>query len=1770
MANATFVAKFTTAGTFSWTAPTGVTSAQVQAWGGGGGGADNSGACAGGGGGEYATEAALAVTAGTTYTVVVGAAGTGNGSGNNGGTGGNSTFNATGVVAHGGAGGASNTPGAGGSGSANTTHFSGGAGGTGSATSNDGGGGGGSSGGTGSAGNAGGNATGTAAGAAGTAVTGGGPGGAGGTGSSSPGFNGSAPASGPGGGGGAAGNNLSADSAAGFAGQVIITWTMASPALITSAGSFTWTVPSGITTVLAEGWGGGGGGGSSNTTGQGTGGGGGEYAAEPSLAVTAGNAYAFTVGAGGAGGTTAAGSNGTNTTIAGDSVTVTANAGGSGKQNSATVGAAGTGSTNTTHNNGGTGGAFGSSTGGSGGGGSAGPSSAGNAGSASVATAGGAGATAVTGGGPGGVGGAANAVGSAPSSGPGGGGGAGGKATSGNKAGGAGAAGQVQITWAGAATTSTGSVAMSPLAMSGTAAEVFSATGSLAMSVLAESGTGAGGNNTAAGSLAMSPLHLAGTGNIPVPVTSTGSMAMSPLAMSGTVAGGSTSATGSLAMSPLHLGGSGLAGLVSSGSLAMSPLHMAGSEVETFTASGGLAMSPLAMSGSGSFQISFPPGPLQLLVELLVGTTWTDITGFVYERNPIVITRGRADEAQTANPSTMTFTVDNRDGRFSPKNPAGPYYGLIGRNSQVRVSAPGNGIAPWTLVFRFWGEVSEWPPSWDPTGSDVYVSVTASGILRRLSQSAALASAMSRFYSSLSATDAPLAYWPAEDGASASSLASGIQGGFPMSFTGNPELAQDSSFASARPLPAFNSAIFTGPTGIAGALPVATTVVFTSGSSHWTAPPGVNAVLVETWGGGGGGGAQNGSTGGGGGGGGEYAAGSVLVTPGGSYAYVVGAGGAAGSSGGNSSFTGSAATITAHGGAGANSSGGGAAGGTGSTATTHFDGGAGGDGSGGPGGSGSSSQQSFISTTAGTDTWSAPSDLTGAVSVYCTGGGGAGADGAGGGSPNSGGAGGGGGFSGGGVSVTAGNSYSYEVGAGGSAGATPSNGGTTHFIGDAATVSAFGGTHGSSSGTHGLGGSGSGGTTTTAGGFGGAGTAGASAKGGGGGGAGSLGGGGGNGSSATGGGGAGGNSGGLDVGGGAGGTGGLSANASGSGGGAPGGGGGGAGAGSSGTGGGGHNGRIELFWNETTAAPDAAIGGGGGSSGGSSGAGNDGDTEAGGAAVTGGGPGGGTLSGSRFNASPVAGPGGGGGGFDNLGGPASGAAGQVRITWAPSGAGSTSPANILRFLLKVPDGGDTDGSIVARMLTTGTVAILDVVYNSGGFLTLNGSSAAGASLFTSGEVAFNADGAELLVSAEMTVSGSNIAWTLTGLEVSPTGADAAVAATASGTLTSADLGDPFDLIMNPSGTLTGTVFGHMAILEVASAVTDLAPAVAAHAGETAGDRFTRLCMEQGVPSTLVGNADDTALMGPQLSSPLVTLLAEVEGADRGLVFEPRDSFGLAYRTRVSMYNQDPQITADYSLAQLAQPLQPTEDDQLIRNDVTLTRPQGSSSEQMLTVGALSTQDPPDGVGAYSYSASVNVASDTQLPDLANWVVAQGTVDDLRYPTVALDLSRTEVEGIFSTITAADIGDHLQIVNIPFWLPPGEIDQLIYGYTETIDGYQWAMSLNCVPESPFEIAEAGDDARADTDGSTLHTGLGTGDVTFSVDTPVPNARWVDSTGYAAEFPFDILIAGEQMTVSGISGTSTPQMFTVTRSVNGVQKNHTAGEPVNLADPAIAAL
>ena len=220
----------------------------------------------------------------------------------------------------------------------------------------------------------------------------------------------------------------------------------------TTPGTYTFTVPAGVSQITVEAWGAGGGGGGNNSNKDGAGGGGGGGYSRCILSVVAGNTYTVNVGHGGIGGTGAQNGNAGESSWFGSSSTVLANGGDGGQQVTSKGGTGGTGGavgivtgTSTVTYFGGNGAAGRDNNYGIGGGSgsSAGTGANGSNASNDISTYDWIGATAPTGGGDGANGGWASDGSDGTS--PGGGGSGAGEGS--NRSGGNGANGQVQITY---------------------------------------------------------------------------------------------------------------------------------------------------------------------------------------------------------------------------------------------------------------------------------------------------------------------------------------------------------------------------------------------------------------------------------------------------------------------------------------------------------------------------------------------------------------------------------------------------------------------------------------------------------------------------------------------------------------------------------------------------------------------------------------------------------------------------------------------------------------------------------------------------------------------------------------------------------------------------------------------------------------------------------------------------------------------------------------------------------------------------------------------------------------------------------------------------------------------------------------------------------------------------------------------------------------------------------------------------------------------------
>ena len=1051
--------------------------------------------------------------------------------------------------------------------------------------------------------------------------------------------------------------------------------------------------------------------------------------------------------------------------------------------------------------------------------------------------------------------------------------------------------------------------------------------------------------------------------------------------------------------------------------------------------------------------------PITITVELLLNGAWTDISGYVYQRDPVLITGGRPDEASKPQHAQLSLTLDNRDGRFTPNYTAGFYYPYLVRDVQIRLSVQyTSGSGNFYQGYRFYGEVPAWPPLSDPTATDIYVSVIASGALRRVRQGGGKGSALTRYYATLTGSFAPIAYWPCEEDPDATIIGAGIEGGTDMTvLSGTPVWKAINDFNGSAPVGVVNGSVWDGLTGQFGTS--GDDIFTTPGTYNWVAS--TTTVDARCWGSAAGGYGSTSTLGAGAGGGGEFAREATLaVTPGNSYTVVVGAGGLGGSTptnGHNSTIVGDAVTVRGHGGTAPSLRTGGP-GGTGSSNTVHHDGGAGGSSTstGGGGGGGGGSGGTAAAGNAGGST-STQSPGTGAAAVTNGGAGGIGGNGTTGANPATGAVPGGGG----------GGASGFDKGAPGGAGKveliyTPTGGGTlpnANIIRFVLMAPAHGGNSGKvvlraitggtiakldciyqSGGKLQLKGFSGGGATL------------------------------------------------FD-------SGNISFAA---------------------------DGQplmvsIELAtsganvaWKFTAIQPGAASV----------------VTTASGTAATA------TIGNvtevlvgpnSDITKTAV--------GHISV---QYALIDVTKVSKALHGhhtemgvdrfirlANEEALDNATEFSETTDHWGFRSG-VQSWSATNGAVSQSTV------FSSSQDPDASGVWSFTvSGTPAFSnyfilttAQAASVSAGDRVTISTApGLTYTVTNVGAPFAGfnnitftpdAAAPVAASAvasSGAhsllLTANGAGQPFafspagtsgipvnpgDIIsaaaevfapvslpnayisvktFNAAGTaLTETASSDVVLAantETTLKVTKTADATAAffniHVGDHNADANNTLLY--------IDNVRVHPRMGPQTRKEYHKFLEEIEDLDQGILKEARDLHGMRYRTRIRLFNQAPAVTLDYSAAQLAVDVPaPVFDEVHVKDDITVHRRKGSKVRK--SGPPLS---PDFIIRKHKKVKRVIAEIDQQLGLLAQHLLNLGQVTDERYPLIGVHLCRTAVQNKMSALAGVEIGDYIQITNLPFWYPSSTAKQLVIGYTETITPFEWTIEWNCMPEAGFEIITA---------------------------------------------------------------------------------------------------
>lgn len=305
--------------------------------------------------------------------------------------------------------------------------------------------------------------------------------------------------------------------------------------------------------------------------------------------------------------------------------------------------------------------------------------------------------------------------------------------------------------------------------------------------------------------------------------------------------------------------------------------------------------------------------------------------------------------------------------------------------------------------------------------------------------------------------------------------------------------------------------------------------------------------------------------------------------------------------------------------------------------------------------------------------------------------------------------------------------------------------------------------------------------------------------------------------------------------------------------------------------------------------------------------------------------------------------------------------------------------------------------------------------------------------------------------------------------------------------------------------------------------------LAGYPGETAAARMTRLCAEEGVPIAVSAGSAASMPMGPQGTGALLAQLRECEQADGGLLAEVIDDWGLSYTCRVDRYVPAAALTVDVAQQQVTD-ITPVLDRTWDRTDWTVTS-NGRSGRYVADPTGL-----PD-------SVALNVADSINLVQIAGWLTNL-TRPGWRTSALTLNLvaiwSRSQGAGaaISGAWCAADIGDRIDVTSWPAWLGGGTQRLLLGGYTEDLDADTWMVQAATGSAEPWLVATYDGTFRYDSASSTLAAGVSAGATSLSIATADAAELWSTSAA-----PFTITVGGVQVAVTSVTGTSSPQTFTV---------------------------
>lgn len=458
----------------------------------------------------------------------------------------------------------------------------------------------------------------------------------------------------------------------------------------------------------------------------------------------------------------------------------------------------------------------------------------------------------------------------------------------------------------------------------------------------------------------------------------------------------------------------------------------------------------------------------------------------------------------------------------------------------------------------------------------------------------------------------------------------------------------------------------------------------------------------------------------------------------------------------------------------------------------------------------------------------------------------------------------------------------------------------------------------------------------------------------------------------------------------------------------------------------------------------------------------------------------------------------------------------------------TGPAFTAIIFFKMPSlpAGDTP---LVQWDSGGTIVRYRVLFNNLGFRLEGDSVSAGITTtpLSTGTLSYVINPlAVLSIRLQITQSGGNIAWALAWNEVGDDqfwGFSGTVAGTA---------GAGNGVQMRGATGNVDMLFGQIWIGPTTIPYVDPGFLLISNGydGERAAARIARNCAERlgiddtGLPIAISTGADTDEPLGRQAPGKFLARLRDAAGSALGVLHERGN--GLGYIPRGGFYNAPVIMTIPWSEGDLAEAPEPTDDDQRLRTRWTVSRTGGSSATYQNDTAAAR-------FGVIGDSLEVNIQNDGRLLNYAAWKTALSTVDEMRWPTIVIDLvARPELIPFF---LGCRIGSRIVITAPKSQVAGITIDLIIEGIKQTIGRRTWKVTLSCSPASPYSVGVyladgatvTADTKRMDSRTSSLATAAGAADTAMTVMFTTLSDQWSQ-----VNEPYLWTLAGETISVGSM--------------------------------------